>query len=522
MSASVSPIILLDAVRQERLVREAEASLSAFAKQAWHVLEPATALKWGWALDAICLHLQAVSDGDIKRLLMNVPPGSMKSLLTGVFWPAWEWGPLNAPNLRYLSTAHKQDLAVRDNVKCRRLIQSDWYQERWPIKIVGDQNEKKKFENDKTGFREAMSFTSMTGSRGDRVILDDPLSVDGANSDADIAAAESTFRESLPTRLNNDESAIVVIMQRLHEKDTSGIIIKEELGYEHLVLPMEFEERRRCSTSIGFTDPRKTEGDLLFPERFSAATVASYKKTLGEAAYAGQMQQRPNPAGGGILRTQSFQLWPTKWGVPVLDYVLQSYDGAYDDDATSSNDPSACTVWGIFEERGIKGALLLDAWDDHLGYPDFRKKVLADWQCAYGKTKDYKGRKPDNVLVENKSSGISILQDLRAANVPATPYNPGRMSKVARAHAVAAVHELDVIYIPESQKEPGKFVTWARPFVDQVELFPNAEHDDYVDTYTQALTFLRDSALIELSQAAVDEVDEIDYTKKRKSNPYAA
>jgi len=498
--AEVSPIILLDAVRRERDVRLAEASLSEFVKQAWHVVEPSTELKWGWALDAICLHLQAVSDKDIFRLLMNVPPGSMKSLLTNVFWPAWEWGPLDMPHMRFLSTAHKQDLAVRDNIKCRRLIQSDWYQERWPIILMGDQNAKTKFENDKTGFREAMAFTSMTGSRGDRVTLDDPLSVDDANSDAALAACESTFREALPTRVNNDESAIVVIMQRLHEKDPSGIILKEMLGYEHLMLPMEYEKTRRCTTSIGFEDPRKVEGELMFPERFGANTVTNYKKALGDQAYAGQMQQRPAPAGGGILKIKHFQLWPTAWKLPVFEYVVQSYDGAYDDDATSSNDPSACTVWGIFEERGIRGAILLDAWDDHLGYPDFRKKVLEDWHSLYGKTNERKGKKADAILVENKSSGISILQDLRRAKIPAIPYNPGRMSKIARAHAVSAVHEMDNIYILESSKNPGKFITWAKSFIDQVELFPNAEHDDYVDTYTQALSFLRDGGQLEMPE----------------------
>lgn len=520
--SEVSPIILLDAVRREREVRAAEASLSEFAKQAWHVLEPSAELKWGWALDAICLHLQAVSDGDINRLLMNVPPGSMKSLLTNVLWPAWEWGPLNMPHQRFLSTAHKQDLAIRDNLKCRRLIQSEWYQNRWPIVITSDQNSKSKFENDKTGFREAMAFTSMTGSRGDRVTLDDPLSVDDANSDAALKAAESTFREALPTRVNNDESAIVVIMQRLHEKDTSGIILAEKLGYEHLCLPMEYEAARKCRTSIGFEDPRKVEGELMFPERFGPKTVESYKKTLGDYAYAGQMQQRPSPAGGGILKIDHFQLWPTTWKLPAFEYIVQSYDGAYDDDATSSNDPSACTVWGIFQERGIRGAILLDAWDEHLGYPEFRKRVISEWHSLYGKSDERKGKKADAVLVENKSSGISILQDLRKANIPAIPYNPGKMSKVARAHAVAAVHELDIIYILESNKEPGKFVTWARPFVKQVERFPNDEHDDYVDTYTQALTFLRDGGQIEMPAADLDEITEFDYyaDKKRKTNPY--
>lgn len=519
--AEVSPIILLDAVRREKLIRQAEESLADFAIQAWPILEPSTELKWGWAMEAICDHLEAVTNGDIKRLLMNVPPGSMKSLLTNVMWPAWEWGPRGMVSKRFLSTAHKQDLAVRDNLKCRRLITSEWYQSRWPITLTGDQNAKTKFENDKTGFREAMAFTSMTGSRGDRVTLDDPLSVDDATSEAALLAAETTFREALPTRVNNDDSAIVVIMQRLHEKDTSGIILAERLPYVHLMLPMRYEPSRKCITPI-FEDPRKKEGELMFPERFPETTVKELEKTLGDYATAGQLQQRPSPAGGGILKTSYFQLWPANKELPSVDYIVQSYDGAYDDDATSSNDPSACTVWGIFEHAGIRAAILLDAWDDHLGYPDFRKKVLEEWHSEYGKTDRRKGKKPDTVLVENKSSGISILQDLRRANIPAVPYNPGRMSKVQRAHAVSAVHELGIIYILESKKDPGKPITWARPFVDQVAKFPNAEHDDYVDTYTQALTFLRDGGQLEMPIAELDLVEEYDYAEKRRSfNPYS-
>lgn len=524
MNAPLTPAILLDAVRRAKLQRLAESSLSEFARQAWPILEPSTELKWGWGLDAICDHLMAVSDGDITRLLMNVPPGSMKSLLTNVFFPAWEWGPLGMPHMRFLSTAHKQDLAVRDNLKCRRLITSQWFQERWPIQLVGDQNAKTKFENDKTGFREAMAFTSMTGSRGDRVTLDDPLSVDDGNSDAALAAAESTFREALPTRVNNDKSAIIVIMQRLSEKDTSGIILAEKLPYTHLCIPMRFEKSRRCETSIGFMDPRKDDGELFFPERFSEKTVSELEKTLGEYATAGQLQQRPAPPGGGILKTKHFQLWDRKRELPAFDKIVQSYDGAYDDKSDSNNDPTACTVWGLFEERGIKGALLLDAWDEHLGAPAFRKKVLAGWKEVYGRGDNRKGKKADVILMENKSSGISILQDLRAANIPAVPYNPGALSKKQRAHSVAPVHELDIVYIPESSKEPGTFVTWARPFVDQCSKFPNAEHDDYVDTYTQFLTWARDGGYFEMPFVELDPVEEVDYhaLKKARANPYAA
>lgn len=518
--AEVSPIILLDAVKEARKMRQAEESLADFAIQAWHILEPSTELKWGWAMEAICDHLEAVTRGEVKRLLMNVPPGSMKSLLTGVLWPAWEWGPKGLASKRFLSTAHKQDLAVRDNMKCRRLIQSEWYQSRWPITITGDQNSKLKFENNKTGFREAMAFTSMTGSRGDRVILDDPLSVDDANSEAALLAAESTFREALPTRVNNDESAIVVIMQRLHEKDTSGIILAEKLPYVHLMLPMRFESTRRCSNQI-FTDPRKTEGELLFPERFPEQTVTELEKTLGEYATAGQLQQRPSPAGGGILKVSHFQLWPTNIDLPSFEYVVQSVDPAYTEKTTG--DPSAFTAWGVFTHKGKRGAMLLDAWADHMGYPQLRAKLVEEWHATYGKSDSRKGKKADALLIEQKASGQSLIQDLRQANLPAVPYLP-TSDKISRAHQVAPILELDCLWLPESRNEGGKPVTWAREFLKQVEQFPNAEHDDYVDSLSQCIIYLRDGGWFEMPFAALDEIDEIDYhaLKKRKENPYAA
>src|SRR5690606_30218431 len=138
----------------------------------------------------------------------NVPPGTMKSKLCGVFWPAWEWGPCKMPHLRFIGTSHKQELAIRDNRLMRTLVKSTWYRQRWPdVVVVSDQDEKKKFENTATGFRAAAAFTSMTGDRGDRVLLDDPHSVDDANSPTEIHNVRTTFKEALPTRVNNDKSA---------------------------------------------------------------------------------------------------------------------------------------------------------------------------------------------------------------------------------------------------------------------------------------------------------------------------
>lgn len=505
-----------------------------FVSAAWPILEPQTPMRWGWALEAITDHLVAITEGHITRLMVNVPPGMMKSLLVNVMWPAWEWTDPKRRHLRYISTAHKQDLAVRDNMKCRRLITSEWYQSRWPLILTADQNAKLKFENTNTGFREAMAFGSMTGSRGDRVLIDDPLSVDSGNSEADIEATERTFTEALPTRLNDDErSAIVMIMQRIHERDPSGIVLSRNLPYERLILPMEYDSKRPCKTSIGFKDPRKKDGELLFPERFSAKTVASLKAVLGEYAAAGQLQQLPTPRGGGMFKSKYLKLWPAAAELPDLQYIVQSYDTAFTE--TTTNDPTACTVWAVFlhPTRNINCALLVDAWDDHMNFPTLRQRAISDWRNVYGGRRTKQGtddpmhppKRADAMLVENKGSGIDLINDLRRAGLPAQSYNPGRSDKVARAEAVLPMYELELFYVLESSKkgEAGQPVTWARPFTTELAKFgPGAARDDYVDTFTQAARLLRDMELLATPRIEVEEDETFDYhaEKKRRRNPY--
>lgn len=277
-------------------------SLAEFVRRAWHILEPGQPYIHGWHVDAICEHLEAITDGDLSRLLINIPPGTMKSTLTSVFWPAWEWGPRGMPHIRMIGASHEQGLAVRDTRKMRNLITSDWFQRLWPTSLTSDQNQKTFYENSSTGWRQACAVASMTGKRGDRVVWDDPHSVEAALSVAHRETALRVFQETLPTRLNNpDSSAIVIVMQRLHENDVSGHILESDLGYEHLCLPMEYEPERHCTTSIGFSDPRKDDGDLLFPERFSRETVDRDKKVMGVMAVSGQFQQRPAPRTGAFF-----------------------------------------------------------------------------------------------------------------------------------------------------------------------------------------------------------------------------
>lgn len=284
-------------------------SLAYFVRRAWHILEPGQPYIHGWHVDAICEHLEAITNGELNRLLINIPPGTMKSTLTSVFFPAWEWGPKGMPHVRMIGASHEQGLAVRDTRKMRNLVTSDWFQRLWPIALTSDQNQKTFYENEATGWRQACAVASMTGKRGDRVVWDDPHSVEAALSVAHRETALRVFQETLPTRLNNAEtSAIVVVMQRLHEADVSGFILDDGYGYEHLCLPMEFEPDRRCVTSLGFSDPRNDDGELLFPERFSRETVDRDKKIMGSLAVAGQFQQRPAPRGGGFFEWDKMEI----------------------------------------------------------------------------------------------------------------------------------------------------------------------------------------------------------------------
>jgi len=522
-----SPAVMLDLIKQEQLRRRAESSLYEFVKQSWHVVEPGIPFIPSWHIEAICENLEAITSGDIRRLLINIPPRHSKSTIVSVMFPAWEW--LVAPDQKYLCASYSSTLSIRDNLKTRRLIQSPWYQERWGhmFAFAGDQNAKQRFENDKTGYRIATSVGgTATGEGGSRLMLDDPHGAQAAQSEAIRESDLEWFDMVWATRLNNPKTdAMITVMQRLHEKDISGHILEDIGGYEHICIPAEWDGVKR-KTALGNYDPRTVKGELICPDRFGPAEITALKQSLGEYGSAGQLQQSPAPTEGGMLKVKHFQMWPAADQMPQLEFIIQSLDTAFSE--KTSNDPSACTVWGIFTHKGQRQGMLLDAWDEHLGYPDLRQKVLEDWGAEYGGTvvKGHKGmptkpRRADRVLVEAKASGQSLIQDLRRGGVPVVAFNPGTADKVARAHQAAPVLELDLLWIPESKKNPGQFVSWAQPLLKQVAKFPVAEHDDLVDCFTQAVIFLKNEGLL-----ALPKVLREDLPRKRpdavKVNPYAA
>jgi len=519
----MTPALMLEMVKWEQDRRSASASLYEFVKQSWHVVEPGIPFIASWHIEAICEHLEAVSAGEIHRLLINIPPRHSKSTIVSVMWPAWEW--ITDPAQKFLCASYSGNLSTRDNLKTRRLLQSPWYQERWGhmFAFAGDQNAKQRFENDKTGYRLATSVGgTATGEGGSRLILDDPHGAQAAQSEVMRESDLEWFDMVWSTRLNNPKTdAMVTVMQRLHERDISGHILEDIKGWEHICIPAEWDGKTR-KTSLGAYDPRKKKGELICPERFGEKEITTLKQLLGTYGTAGQLQQDPTPSEGGILKVKHFNLWPSKSGLPPFEYILQSYDCAFTEKTTG--DPTACSVWAIFTHKGIRNAMLIDAWDEHLSYPDLRARAVKDWTTEYGgMTKDSpysRAKRPDRILVEAKASGQSLLQDLRLAKVPAVGYNPGQADKVSRAHQAAPTLELGLLWVPESGKNPGHPVTWAAAFLKQLGKFPVAEHDDYVDTFTQAIIYLKNDGWFELPQAR--DVDEPRISNKPRINPYAA
>lgn len=443
-------------------------SLADFVRLAWPVLEPGQQYQHGWHIDAICEHLEAVTNGDINRLLINVPPGTMKSMLTGVFWPAWEWGPRGMASHRIIGASHEMGLATRDARRMRQLVQSDWYQSLWPIAFVGDQNQKTYFENDTTGWRQACAVASMTGRRGDVVLLDDPHSVEAALSQAHRETALRVFQETLPTRLNNpDRSAIVVIMQRLHESDVAGFILERDLGYEHLCLPMEYEPERHCKTCIGFEDPRTEDGELLFPERFPAEVVKRDREVMGEYAYAGQMQQRPAPRAGAFFEWEKLEI------VDVPNTPLEQV--RYWDKAGTEG--GGARTAGVLMGRARDGSMVI--YDVVKGQWAAPKR-----EAVMRQTADADGQKVRVRIEQEPGSGGKESAEATVRNLAGYSVTVERVTgdKATRAEPFAVQVAAGRVKLARGE--------WNKDFIDECKTFPVGKYKDQVDAAAGAFNAL--------------------------------
>lgn len=534
-SEKIRQVTLASAKLKEKLEAKAyEGHLIDFVKYVWPVVEPAIPFVEGWSLSAIAEHLEAVTRGEIRRLLINVPPGFSKSLLTDVFWPAWEWGPQDRPWYRYVCAAYSNHLTERDNMRCRNVVMSDRYQRLWGSRfhISNEQFTKVKFANNKTGWKLATSTGGIgVGERGDRFIIDDPNNTMMMESEAVRYTTNMWFTEVVPDRLNNPkESAIVIIQQRLHEEDVSGVALSRDLGYTHLCIPMEYvphpfvngwDEDGKIRTyntdeeepvKVFWQDPRSEDGEPAWPERFGPEQIHELKTAKGPYAWAGQYQQTPQIRGGSIFRYDYWQKWDQP-EYPELEYILASVDTAYTE--KEENDPSALTIWGMWRDiHGNPKIILLYAWQERLEIHKLVQKIIDT--CTVDKRPVDGYRIPiDKLLIEAKASGLSVSQEIRNVigfngKFGIDLINPTKQGdKVARAHSVLHLFTDGMVYAPV-----GK--SWCDEVIDQAAGFPKKSHDDLVDSMTMALRYLRDHGFALMKQESKWNLEEeIRYRPRR-------
>ena len=446
-------------------------TLASFVRWAWGIIEPSTPLIWNWHLDAICEHLQALVEDKLcgNNLVISVPPGSGKSRMVSVMLPAWLW--IKQAGWKGIFASGNPRVSSRDSMLTRVLIGSQQYKNKFGIgwDLTDNQDAKTLFINSVGGFRQATTSGSrVTGDRSDFLGIDDPLDAQDAFSKAARDAVITWYTQAFANRLNDLRTGKrCLIAQRLHEEDLIGYVIGTERNlWEHLMIPMCFETKRAFTTSIGWTDPRQRDGELMFPERYPAEIVEQEKQRLGKSGYAGQLQQRPAALEGELFLRGCLQILPADQ-LPKVTNVIISLDTAFS--VKESADYSVAVTLGQHE----KGVTILDVTKGRYAYPklvQIAKELAAKW-------------KPSAVCVENKASGQSLIQSLQAESaLPVVLVEPDG-DKVARAHVITPTWEAKRIYAPSGAE-------WLDDFETELYAFPKAPHDDQTDAFVHGVRFL--------------------------------
>ena len=502
----------LDIIREQ-----CERSLAQFLRESWEHFDPSP-YSHGWHIDAICEHLEAVSSGQIRRLLINIPPRFAKTSTVAIAWPVWTWAQkpqahnqLVGPGVRFLCASYGANKAQQDGVTARRLIGTQWFQGLWGSRVVIDKSRDNQEQYDTTagGSRISTGIPESLGKGGIIRIIDDPVKTDEVESEKVMDSVIRAYDEVWSTRSNNATlGAEVIIMQRLGERDLSGHVL-ERRGWTHLMLPARYEPSRHCSTRIGWSDPRTEDGELLAPDRFPELAMQRIEREVGPYAWAGQFQQMPEPRGGGIIKTNWWQLWPPEgeeesWTRDVLqgdhtykravfypdwELVIVSVDTAYG--LKEENDWSGVTVWGTFTHQGRVGIMLIGADRVRLDLHELVKHLRGTCER----------RKADVLLVENRSNGADVTSEMRrlmrGCEWSVYAIDAAR-DKVARLHSVVSLFSGGVIYAPKTK--------WSRMVIDEVGSFPKGKNDDLVDAVSMALNWLRKNGIAQL-QNEVEEDD---------------
>lgn len=497
---------------EEKMTRDRlKRSLYDFLVEVWPIVEPSQPFVDNWHIHELCTLLQNIETGKEKcnRWVFNISPGTMKSLLISVVFPAWVWA--RNPKKRFLTASYGQHLTVRDNLRVRDIVQSPWFKRLfWAadnVRLLEDQNTKTRYNTTVGGWRIATSVDGVgTGEHPDYVVIDDPTTATQAQSEPERTAANNWFDRTISSRGVARGVIVIVVMQRLHEDDLTGHLLRKG-GWGHVCFPMRYE-KCTCPSGDPFTtpedarcvlhkidpkwqpdprDPRTTVGELMFPKLFDEAKVKQLELDLGPYGTAGQLQQRPSPEGGGLFKREWFQFadampatglmrrvrgWDTAgteaggdWTVGVRMSELFEYK------ADPSDPTGRYKTWqstGRFYVENMKR--------DQLGPDGVDKLMLAT-------AREDGVACPQREEREGGGSGKAMVL-ARAKLLAGYDYNFVQLgqNKMVRAKPFRAQCEAGNVFLLRGE--------WNEAFISELCAFPTGKHDDVVDASSCAFNSL--------------------------------
>jgi predicted phage terminase large subunit-like protein len=446
--------------------------LYAFTHRAFLALNPQAKFFPHPYIEAVTAALQRVQRGEVRRLIINMPPRSLKSHTVSIAFAAWLLG--YKPSAQIIAVSYAQDLADRLARECRSVMSMPFYEAIFATRLSAQKQATSEFETTQKGYRLSTSIGGvLTGRGADLLIIDDPLKPDEAVSDACRNRVNEWYDTTLYSRLNNKaDGAIIIIMQRLHEDDLVGHVLRQE-SWERLLFPAiaEHDEEFPIETPYGPKVFHRKSGEALHPEREPLEVLEQIRNSIGSYNFAGQYQQAPAPYGGGIIKQEWFETYDQR--PDKFDSIVQSWDTA--SVAAELNSFSVCTTWGLKE----KHAYLLNVLRQRLDYPHLKRAVREQADIFRAKI----------VLIENKASGIALIQELVAEGVRGiTKYEPDSADKVMRMIAQTAMIENGFVHLPREAH-------WLADYVHELVTFPRARYDDQVDSTSQALDWIKQSRM---------------------------
>jgi predicted phage terminase large subunit-like protein len=421
----------------------------------------------GWHIEVMAAKLASVRERG-KRLVVMIPPRHLKSLAASIALPAWLLG--HDPRLQIVSATYAQDLSDKFASQCRALMTSDWYRDAFTTRLKSARPPLRELVTTRGGSRLATSIGGvLTGRGADVIVIDDPLKAADAMSETRRTAVNAWFDGTLAPRLNDKAmGSIVIVMQRLHEDDLVGHVLKGE-GFEVVAFPAiaETDETHVVDTAFGEKIFGRDAGEALHPEREPLKVLTRLRRTMGEANFAGQYQQRPHAVGGGLVKSAWFRRYAEDERPRRFDAVIQSWDTA--NTASELADFSVCTTWGSIGER----VYFLDVFRRRLAFPDLFRAVQAESER----------HAPSVILIEDRASGTQLIQTLLASGIANVKAAAPRGDKIMRMHAHTAMIENGFVFLPRE-------APWLNDYLDELMAFPAGRHDDQVDSTAQALAFM--------------------------------